>query len=184
MGFKSDSAVARDALGENEELFRVLANTSLTAIFLVQNDRFVYANPAAQDIMGYSYEEFLAMETWKPIRPDYQDELKSCCQSLHSGMPVQGQFEVEFVKKTGETGWAILTAASTLYKGELACVVSGLDITKRKRAEDAMMESEEKFRVLTETSRAAVLLVQDSTLKYATLPQAASSGIRRPSFYV
>ncbi len=167
MGFKSDSAVAREAPGENEELFRVLADTSLTAIFLVQNNRFVYVNPAAQGIMGYSSEEFLAMDPWKPIRPDYQDQLKNCCRSLPHTMPVQGQFEVEFVKKTGEKGWAILTAAPTVYKGEPACVVSGLDITKRKRAEDAMFESEEKFRVLTETSRAAILLVQDSMFKYA-----------------
>ncbi|BAI61687.1 putative histidine kinase [Methanocella paludicola SANAE] len=156
----------REALEKNEELFRVLADTSLTPIFLVQNERFVYTNPAAQNTMGYSDKEFLAMDFWEPIHPDHREQVKECGLSIHRNEHVHGHLEVKYVKKTGEEGWAIFTAAPTLYKGEPACVVSGLDITKRKRAETALTESEEKFRVLTETSRAAIFFVQNSMFNY------------------
>jgi PAS domain S-box-containing protein len=155
-----------EALRENEELFRVLANTTLIAIFLVQRNKFIYANPAAQKIMGYSREELSTMNFWEPIHPEFRDQIEEYGLSLHS-KPVPGRFEVKYVKKTGEEGWAVLTIAPVMYKGEIAGVVSGVDITERKRAEDALQESEEKFRVLSETSPAAIFLYQGDVLIYA-----------------
>jgi PAS domain S-box-containing protein len=83
------------------------------------------------------------------------------------GEQVPGKFEIKFVKKNGEAGWCIVTIAPANYKGKVAGVVSALDITERKRAETALRESEEKFRVLSETSPAAIFMYQGDKLVYA-----------------
>lgn len=155
-----------EALRENEELFRVLANTTLTAVLLIQNNKFIYANPAAKNMIGRSSEELSTMNFWDPIHPEFRDRIKEYGLSIHS-KPLPGRYEVKYVKKNGEEGWAVLTIAPVMYKGEIAGVVSGIDITERKRAEDALQESEEKFRVLSETSPAAIFLYQGDLLIYA-----------------
>ena len=155
-----------EALWENEELFSVLANTTLIGVFLVQRNKFIYANPSAQKILGYSREELSTMNFWEPIHAEFRDQIKEYGLSLHS-KPVPGLYEVKYIKKNGEEGWAVLTIAPVMYKGEIAGVVSTVDITERKRAEYALQESEEKFRVLSETSPAAIFLYQGDRLIYA-----------------
>jgi PAS domain S-box-containing protein len=155
-----------EAIHENEELFRVLADTSLTAIFLVQNNRFVYANPAAEQILGYSKEELLKKNFWEIIHPDDREPIMSYGFSLLKGELTSGRYEVRFLKRNGDIGWCIITVAPATYNGEMAGVVSGFDITERKRAEETLQESEEKFRVLSEMSPAAIFLYQGDKLVY------------------
>ncbi len=163
-------------LQESEELFRVLADTSIPAILLVQDNRIIYSNPAAQQSLGYSKEEFLNMYFWEPIHPDFREQIKSYGSSLLHGERIPGRFEIKFVKRNGEVGWCIITIAPATYKGKVAGVVSALDITGRKRIDEALQESEEKFRVLSETSPAAIFLYQGDKLIYANPAAEALSG--------
>ncbi len=153
-------------LRKNEELFRVLSDNSLTATFLIQNNMFVYVNPVAERILGYSKEELLKMHFWEPVHPEYKDQITEYGLSLLHGNRLPGRYEIKFVRKDGEVRWCIVTVAPVTYKGNIAGVVSGMDITERKLAEAALKESEEKFRVLSETSPAAFFLYQGDKLIY------------------
>jgi PAS domain S-box-containing protein len=158
---------AEDALIESEEKFRVLTETSRAAIFLVQNSMFTYVNPAASRILGYSEEELLQMKYWEVVDPSLRGQIKAYRLALIKGEQVPRDFESKFLKKNGETGWCDLTVGHLKYKGTHATVVIAFDITKRKLAEIALRESEEKFRVLSETSPAAIFLYQGNKLIYA-----------------
>jgi PAS domain S-box-containing protein len=64
-------------------------------------------------------------------------------------------------------GWADITVAPISYHGRPTGVITALDVTDRKRAEEALKESEEKFRVLSELSPSAIFLYQGDKLIYA-----------------
>jgi len=63
-------------LRESEEMFRVLAETSTTGIFLYQGEKIIYVNPAMVSILGYSEEEFLGMKFWDWVHEDFREEVK------------------------------------------------------------------------------------------------------------
>jgi PAS domain S-box-containing protein len=158
---------AEQALAESEEKFRVLADTALAAIFLVKDNRFIYANPAASAITGYSNEEILGMNFWEPVHEEFREGIKKYGIDMLYGVMIPGRFEIKFIKKGGEVRWADITVAPIRYRGGPAGVITALDITERKQAEEALKESEQKFRVLAELSPSAIFMYQGNKLIYA-----------------
>ncbi|MCK4269483.1 MAG: PAS domain S-box protein, partial [Methanogenium sp.] len=63
-------------LEESEERFRLLAASTPVAVLLYQDNRFVYANPAAEEISGYSEAELCQMNFLDTVHPDYVDLIK------------------------------------------------------------------------------------------------------------
>ena len=64
----SDRKQAEIALRESETLFRTLAETTESAIFMFRGDHNIYVNEAACDITGYTREELLGIPFWQLIR--------------------------------------------------------------------------------------------------------------------
>ena len=50
----AELARAEENLLETKELFRLLAESALTGVYLIQDDRFRYVNPAAAKMFGYT----------------------------------------------------------------------------------------------------------------------------------
>lgn len=65
-----------EELHESESKFRTLAESTAMAILLYQDDKWVYANPAATEITGYSSAELLSMNFWDFVHPDHRDIVK------------------------------------------------------------------------------------------------------------
>ncbi|HEX9013526.1 MAG TPA: response regulator, partial [Anaerolineaceae bacterium] len=64
------------ALRQSETLFRTLAETTSSAIFIVRDAKILYANPAVKYITGYSPEELYGLEFWEIAHPAYREVLK------------------------------------------------------------------------------------------------------------
>ncbi|AEI14436.1 multi-sensor hybrid histidine kinase [Flexistipes sinusarabici DSM 4947] len=137
---------AEDALRESEEKFRNLAQTTSTAIMVHQNDKWVYANPAAVEIGGYSSEELKTMNFWDLVAPEFKEKVKERGKKRERGIEVISEYESKIITKQGEERWVQLEATSTEYKGEPAVLVSATDITNRKEAEKELEEREEYYR--------------------------------------
>jgi PAS domain S-box-containing protein len=123
------------ALRESEEKFRVLADSTPTAVMLYQGERWVYANHAAVAICGYSEVELQAMPFWGFVHPDYQSLIKENGQKRLSGDAAPSRFEFKIIAKDGTEKWVDLSGASTTLQGRPSGIISVLDITERKRAE-------------------------------------------------
>ncbi|MEI6510141.1 MAG: PAS domain S-box protein [bacterium] len=141
---------ADEALHESEEKFRVLADSTPTAIMLYQHNKWVYANPAAAQISGYSTQELLAMNFWDTVHPDHRQMIRERGLERQQGDDRAMRYEIKIIAKDGRVKWVDLAGASVMLRGNPAGIVSVTDITERKQAEEALQESEERYRSLFE----------------------------------
>ncbi|HTX44449.1 MAG TPA: PAS domain S-box protein, partial [Methanocella sp.] len=131
------------ALGESEEKFRVLAETTTSAIFIYQGGRFSYVNSATSLITGYSKEELLSMNFWDWVHPDYREMVRRNGRARRQGRPAPMRYEIKFMTRGGEERWAEITPGLIGYHKEPANIVTVVDITDRKRTEEALKGAKE-----------------------------------------
>ena len=129
---------AKKALEESEEKFRTLAESSPIAIMMHQDDCWVYVNPAAEEISGYSSEEFYEMKFWEIVHPDHRETVKERGQKRQQGEHVTPSYELKIVTKQGKEKWVFMRGATTRFRGKLAVFITVMDITERKQAEDSL----------------------------------------------
>jgi PAS domain S-box-containing protein len=144
-----------------EEAYRAVVDHSLQGIILLQDGRIVFANQATADIMGYSREELLAMSPAKvreSVHPDDREFVWGRFQDRFAGKDVPPRYECRAIRKDGGLMWMEMSANMVEYQGRPALQAALVDITERKRAEQALRQSEEKFRTLFEDSRDAVYI--------------------------
>ncbi|MFW5771365.1 MAG: PAS domain S-box protein, partial [Spirochaetota bacterium] len=67
---------AEMSLAESEEKFRTFTEFSPIPIMIYQDNKWIYANPAAIKITGYSGAELLTMNFWEFVHPDFRDLIK------------------------------------------------------------------------------------------------------------
>jgi PAS domain S-box-containing protein len=139
-----------DRLLENEEKFRALAERCPFAIMIYQDDYWVYVNPAAEVISGYTPDEFYLMRFWEVVHPDYRKLVLESGKKRQAGQPAPQAYDLKIIHKTGRDVWVSLSGSSLMYEGEPAGLVTIMDITERKIAEAGLHESEEKYRTILE----------------------------------
>jgi len=144
----TDIKQAEEALRESELRFRTVAQTSVAAIFIYQNENFVYVNPAATTISGYSEEEFLKMKFWDIVHPDFKQIVKERGLARLRGETVSPRYEFKIITKNGEERWLDFGAGFIQYKGKPAAIGVAFDITERKKVEEKLNTSNQQLRKL------------------------------------
>jgi PAS domain S-box-containing protein len=146
--------VHRKALAESEERFRMVFHTSPDAITLnrPEDGMYIDINDGFTDLMGYDRSDVigktsLSLNIWK--HPEDR-------QQLLSGLRKQGyvqNLEAELVRKDGKVAVTLLSARVLRIKDEEVILSITRDITDRKQSEQALRESELRFRDLAENIR-------------------------------
>ncbi len=159
------SAIVRDIterkrttekLKESEERFRTLAAATSTAIFVYRGENFIYVNKAGMDLTGYSLNDIYKMKFWDVVHPDYKEFIKQRGFERQRGEKVESRYEFKIITKKGEERWIDFTAGLMLWEGKPTAIGSAFDITERKKAEEQLRESEERFRSMAELLPVAV----------------------------
>ncbi|MBN8705345.1 MAG: PAS domain S-box protein [Bacteroidetes bacterium] len=136
------------ALIESEEKFRSLSETAATAIFIYQGPVFVYVNPMACELTGYSQEEMLGLNFWDVVHPDYAELVKQRGLARQRGEKVPNRYEFVIRTKNGDTRWLDFTSGMIQFGGKTAALGTAFDITERKQAEHSLQKSEMMYREL------------------------------------
>ena len=138
---------------DSEEKFRNLAEESPNMIFINHKGGVVYANKKCEEITGYTREEFYSPDfnflSLNP--PEYVEELRSFYARHMRGEDVP-PYEYVLITRDGKRVNAIITTKLIEYKGEQAILGIVTDITERKKAEEALKESEERSQAIVANS--------------------------------
>ncbi len=137
----SERALAEKALRESEEKFRVLSETSPAAIALYQGEDVIYINPTAARLIGYTAEELSRISFWGCVHDDFKEMVRQRGLERLLGEAVPSQYECKFVTKNGKELWALLSVGRIEYKGKPAGIVTLIDTTEAKLAEDKLRSS-------------------------------------------
>jgi PAS domain S-box-containing protein len=144
------------ALAESEEVFRTLAETVSAGIYIYRDSKFIYVNPTAESMSGYSRDELLKMSVLDLVHPSFRDDVRERVMKRALGWQTPARNEDKVLTKSGEERWMDVSAAGTKFRGEPAVIVTTFDVTSRKRAEEELQRSEERYRTLFDTSPDAV----------------------------
>jgi PAS domain S-box-containing protein len=146
---------AEETLRESEARFRTLAETTSAAIFIVQDHKIRYANPATFFVTGYDPAELVGQELWKLVHPAYQNQLKESRLVSEWARGIPARYEIKLINRQGDERWVDVTAGSMLYKGSPAWLFTAFDITERDLAERALRRTKEELeqRVIERTAQ-------------------------------
>ena len=161
---------AEEALRESEEKFRMISNQSLMGVIILQDELFVFVNDRAAAIMEVPAEE---IANWTPrnyanlIHPDDRDFVMDQGRKKQAGeKDAVFHYNWRMVTPGGNLKWIEMWSKSILFRGRIADMVTTIDITERKQVEDALQESEEKYRNVVERANDVIVIMQDGVLKY------------------
>ncbi len=153
---------AEEALRESEAKFRALAESSSAAIFLIQGNKYLYINPAFTAMTGYATEDLVSMNFWDFISPDMRELVKARGIGRQRGEDLPPRYDLKFMTKSGDERFGDFGATLIEFQGKPTIFGSVIDITGRKRMEEALRESEEKFRLSFENANTGMCLVDMS----------------------
>lgn len=126
---------------ETEIKFRSLVEKSLVGVYIVQDGKFVYVNPKFATIFGYKGVELIGMQTLDIVHENYKEIVKQKIKAREIGELKSIHYEVRCLHKSGKTIWIEAYGAGTQYNGKRAILGSLIDITNRKKSEEALAAS-------------------------------------------
>ncbi|MGD1157124.1 MAG: PAS domain S-box protein [Terriglobia bacterium] len=163
----SERKQAEEALRESEERFRAIFQGAAEGILAsnFETHEFVYANPAVCRMLGYTEKELVHMNV-SDIHPpqDLERVVAGFMAQTRGGETLAPA--IPCLRKDGTTIYAEINASRLEVDGKDCCVAFFTDITARKRIEEALRESEEKFRGLFQGAAEGILVSTIETKKF------------------
>ncbi len=131
-----------------DELYATLTKSSQIAFYVVQDGKFVFANPKGAEQAGCRVDELIGQDSQTFIHPDDKDRVKKQGKRMLKGEALP-PIEFRYVNKSGQLRWGIGMMTPIDYKGQRAVLGNYVDITERKLAEVEVEHSRQQLRDLT-----------------------------------
>ena len=129
------------------ELYETLANSSPVGMYIFQDHKFRFINSEFRKQTGFSEKELLARAPYDLVHPDDRANARQNAIQMLKGER-QAPYEFRSITRSGQTIWSMESVSSIIYNGKRATLGTFMDITERKKAEEALRESEERYSAL------------------------------------
>jgi PAS domain S-box-containing protein len=150
---------AEEALRESEEKYRGLVENSPNLVAIYQEGTLKYVNQIMCEKLGWTFQE-MTSPSFNPVEKIIPQRFQSLIrENIAKRLRRENisPYEVSIKTRDGSEIPVIVNAQAILYHGKPADEVIHIDIAERKKAEEALHESEEKYRDLFENAREAIL---------------------------
>lgn len=174
---RQEKKTADEMLKKSEENFRHSLDNSPLGIRIVSADgKTLYANQEVLKIYGFdSIEEFSTIPHKKRYTPDCYAEHKKREERRKRGEIIP-YYELSIIRKDGEIRYLEVFRKQVLWNGELLFQALYSDITERKQAENNLLESKERYRIVVENAHEAIIITRDTNVVFANNAAAEQIG--------
>jgi PAS domain S-box-containing protein len=160
--------LADNALRKNEEKYRELVDNMDDVIYCVDGEGTIsYVSPALESALGYAPDQVIGHHFVEFIHQDDQARIVQSFERLLAGHRAEPT-DYRMLTRSGQIRWT--RASSRLIRApDGAMEVRGVlsDITERRRADQALRESEEKYRNLVERANDGIVIIQAGKVRFA-----------------
>ncbi|MFH0774353.1 MAG: CBS domain-containing protein [bacterium] len=167
---------AEDALKQQEEKYRFLVENVADVIWIRDlNLRFTYISPYIERLRGYTVEEVMNQTIKDTLTPEsYQVAMKVLAEEMEIEKQEKKDLrrwrtiEVEQPCKDGSIIWTENRTTFLRDKDNKPTSIFGVtrDITAKKKAEDALRQQEEKYRLVVDNASEAILVIQNERIVF------------------
>jgi PAS domain S-box-containing protein len=173
---------AEAALRASEERFRHLIEGSLQGVLILRNFKAVFANQALADLLGFaSPGAVLADYSFDAVFPPEEGaRMRDFHLARMSGGSAPTYYEVQCLRRDGTLVWVEASSHVVNWDGEQAVLITTHPIGERKRAEEALRASEERFRLLIEGSLQGILIYRNDRAFFVNRAFARMFGYDHP----
>jgi two-component system cell cycle sensor histidine kinase/response regulator CckA len=139
----TERRTAEEALRAAEAKYRVLVEQSLMGVYILQNDRLVYVNPKAADMLGYTQQELI--DAANPFLFVHEQDRALVIDQLKRLDPVNVpslQLALRGVRKDGEVIQVETFCSVTEFGSQQAVLATVHDISDRVKLEDQLRQAQ------------------------------------------
>ena len=155
----TDQLKAEEALRQSENTYRALIEGLQAGIAFFGSNKVMYINPAFERLLGYSLDEINRIEDlFMLIHPDDLPGALDKLQAHRRGNTEDAPYELRIIRRDGEIRHILGTAEVIEHKGKPAVIANVIDVTDQRKAQQALEESEEMFRLIGESSADILIL--------------------------
>jgi PAS domain S-box-containing protein len=152
---------AEESLRDSEAKYRFLYKESPTISLIFGMDgRIADANRAAEEKLGYSKDDYSRIDPMQLVAAEHREKAAMLLVGSLKG-EYTAEADINIYAKDGSIRTILFTTGQlVLYeKGQpVGVLVSGVDVTERKRVEEALREAEEKLRVMFESTSEGIVI--------------------------
>ncbi len=158
---------AVEALRASEEKFRGISERSSDLIYIEdENGIITYVSPSMEKILGYMPGEVIGKAGDLFVDGEDQEKIRNGREVKQGGGRFDS-FEIRVKRKDGSTAFLELQAIPIIHDGTYnGMQVIGRDVTERRKVEQELAESEERYRILVEHNMEGAFLEQDGKVVY------------------
>jgi len=185
----------------SEEKYRNFIESSLDAIFVMDDEKYLYANRRASELLGYENpDRLIGMDAFRLVAPAFREMVTERAISRHKGEEQPTHYEIELVRRDGSLVPVEVIATNIMFEGKLVSLVINRGLTDLKQKEETLLTLnrhardlakclsldevyEHTVRVMTETlkfPRVDVLMVDGNVLKQVTASGSIPLGVQIP----
>jgi PAS domain S-box-containing protein len=170
----SDRVIFERAIRESEERFRMISNVAIEGVVFIAEETIIDSNDQLARLFTFTHrDEVIGKKISEFIRSEDFDRILSMLK-----IRSLGKIEIRANTRTGEVLFLETSGSFISYQGQEVIVLMLYDITARKRAEQALEQSIERFKNLVENSPNAVFILTDYLIKYTNQSGLALLGFR------
>lgn len=152
-GRKRSEKALKDQRDNFEALLNIQSEMGIAfAVLDAEERKVLFVNEAASTLTGHSREELLSMNLFEHVPPEDRPELMSRLSRRLGGEALPEHFEVALLHKDGHRVYAEVALKIRPSDGRTIFHVIARDITNRRKTEEALRQSEERYRAFVKQS--------------------------------
>ncbi len=159
IGLALENSVLLNEIRESEEKYRTVVERAIDGVCVIGRDYlFRYVNERLAEIQGYRREELIGTDFRNLLDEESRTLLADREDKRARGIKLPSHFELNVLQKDGWIRNAEISASAVKdSKGDVNIIVLLKDITDRRKAEEALRQSEERYRTIIDNIQDGLL---------------------------